>query len=487
MKKQLLYSFAAMVGLALTGCNGDYDDWANPQSYEQEAAKAAYGVTASAGGDANIVMPVADDEVRLVSVTAGSEEVVGYTVRKLLVNGTEVSGKFNGSDLVVSASELNNLVQQAAFSRAHKTYSLTVDLGFGANLANGDAVACNAQTTASITTATTPAADENGYYVLGDFVGQDWTLSAPIWMTDNEDGTYTATVTTKAEGSNWFKFYQGSYQDDADWDIANQGQMGCAVNGDASLAGFVVWQGDAEHPDGVQTPTISGKGTFEVTLDINNYTYTVKRAEARYYVVGVPTNWSQTDMSCMFYAHGDNIYSYTTSWSGAWDLQIWDHKGFGDWALTFGGINGDGSATGTLIPGGEGGAFQSPSAGYYTLTINMNDNSYAWTAVTPVAEYTSVSLIGDFNGWANEGVIELAELANAPHNWYVRATIPADGGLKFRADHDWAVSWGTDDPTAIGDVYYLEPGTGNITVPAGTYDFYLNDISGRWSVVKVEE
>lgn len=484
MKKQLLYSFAAMVGLALTGCNGDYDDWANPQSYEQEAAKAAYNVTVSAGSDAAIVMPVADDAVRLVSVTAGSEEVVGFTVRKLLVNGTEVSGTFNGSDLVVSAAELNNLVQQTAFSRAHKTYSLTVDLGFGANLSNGDAVAFDAQTTASITTQQTPAADTNGYYVLGDWQG--WDIANPTWMEDNGDGTYTVTVTTTAEGSNWFKFYQGSYQDNADWDIVNQGQMGCAVNGDASLAGFIVWQGDAEYPDGVQTPTINGAGTFDLTLDINNYTYTVKRAEARYYVVGNPNGWSDTDMSCMFYAHGDNVYTYTTLWAGAWDLKIWDQKGFGDWGQTFGGINGDGSETGTLIPGGDG-AFQAPSADYYTLTINMNDNSYVWTAVTPGAEYTAVSLIGDFNGWANEGEIELAELAGAPHNWYARATIPADGGLKFRADHDWAVSWGTDDPTEIGDVYYLEPGSGNITVPAGTYDFYLNDISGRWSVVKVEE
>lgn len=486
MKKQLLYSFAAMVGLVLTGCNGDYDDWANPQSYEQEKAADAYGVTVQKGSDATVVMPVEEDAVKLVSLSANNEKVTGYTLRKLFINDMEFNGSVNGSDIVVSASELAKTFQQLSGSRAKQTYDLNINFTFGANLDNGDAVAMEGSSTATLTTEETPAKDPEGYYMLGEW--QEWNLSDPTWMTDNGDGTYTATVNTPAE-TNWFKFYRGSRYDATDWDIVNEGQMGCAVNGDNANQGFIVWQGDALYPDGVQTPTISGVGTFEVTLDINNYTYTVKRAEAQYYVVGTINGWSQTDKSCMFYAHGDNVYSYTTEWAGAWDLKIWDEKGFGDWGKTFGGINGDGSVSGTLIPGGDG-AFQSPAAGYYTLTVNMNNYGYEWTAVTPTADYTAVSLVGDFNGWGNDGSsdVDMEQLAKAPHNWYVRTTIPSDGGLKFRANHDWAVSWGTSEPgTAVGDVYYLPIGGENITVPAGTYDFYLNDITGRWSIVKVEE
>jgi len=356
----------------------------------------------------------------------------------------------------------------ANFGRADQgsAYDLKVAVEYAANLVNGDAVDLgNAEVTTKITTVATPEKDPKGYYLLGQW--QNWDANNPTWMTDNGDGTYTATVTTG----------------DGDWDSINQGAMGCAVNGDNSLFNYVVWPNDPELGE-VQTAVISGAGTYEITLDINNYTYTVKRAEGRYYVVGNPQAWSTTDMSCMFYAHGANIYSYTTSWTGAWDLKIWDANGFGDWTKTFGGINGDGSATGTLIPGGDG-AFQSPAAGYYTLTINMNDNSYSWEAVAEPTEYTSVSLIGDFNGW--DGDTDLTQLELAPHNWYARVTIESDGGLKFRADHDWATSWGTTDKeTPIGDTYYLEPGDQNINVPAGTYDFYLNDITGRWSIVPVE-
>lgn len=94
----------------------------------------------------------------------------------------------------------------------------------------------------------------------------------------------------------------------------------------------------------------------------------------------------------------------------------------------------------------------------------MQDNTYKWTKLDnqSPATYTSVSLIGDFNSWG--GDVDLEKLpaidGNDSHNWYVRYTVPATGGLKFRADHDWATSWGVDKADkdkAIGDTYHLTP------------------------------
>lgn len=48
MKKTLLYSLAAFAALGLASCSEDYDDWANPQSYGQDAAAAKYGLTFAA-------------------------------------------------------------------------------------------------------------------------------------------------------------------------------------------------------------------------------------------------------------------------------------------------------------------------------------------------------------------------------------------------------------------------------------------------------
>ena len=79
-------------------------------------------------------------------------------------------------------------------------------------------------------------------------------------------------------------------------------------------------------------------------------------------------------------------------------------------------------------------------------------------------------------------------MEKAPHNWYARATLTADTELKFRANHKWDVNWGGDGSAEIDEEkYYVTPGGDNIKVPAGTYDFYLNDITGNWSIAKVVE
>ena len=67
MKKIFQYSFAALAGLVLASCNGDYEDWLKPQGYDQENPAAAYGVTAT---PASITMPVSDDDVTLFTFAA---------------------------------------------------------------------------------------------------------------------------------------------------------------------------------------------------------------------------------------------------------------------------------------------------------------------------------------------------------------------------------------------------------------------------------
>ncbi len=490
MKKTILYSLAALAAFSLASCSGDYDDWASPQAYSAEEAAAKYGVTFAAGPEANVVMPDADGEVQLVAISSSSENVTGYTVKSVTINGEPIDATIDNGIVSVSAADLNKLVESQNDSRAAVARSLDVKTTVSANLANGDAVTVDVAgaTQGSLTPYATPAIDAKGYYLLGNFSenGNGWDLGAPVWMTSNGDGTYTATVNTTGTGDNWYKFYSGSQYSNSDWDLVNSGQMGCQVNGDNALHNFLVYTGDAEYGE-VQTPVIHGQGQFEITLDMNNLTYTVKRAEAKYYITGGVNGWSSTSTENMFYAEGGNVYSYTTTWNGAWDLKFWDSKNVGAWANAWGtAVDGDGSAAGSLI-NSNAQSFQAPSKGYYTLTINMNTQTYTWTAVEPTADYTQVSLIGDFNGWG--GDVDLVQLAGAPHNWYVRATIPSDGGLKFRANHGWDVSWGTsadDKATPVGDVYALGLGGENITVPAGTYDFYLNDITGRWNIVPVK-
>ena len=196
-----------------------------------------------------------------------------------------------------------------------------------------------------------------------------------------------------------------------------------------------------------------------MTINMMDYTYTIEEMAGEYYMVGDLQGWNDdptTGMTCLFYPQSNTVMSYTTKWKGAWDLKFWAGADFGSWDKAYGcAVDGDNSPA---------------------FTIDMTTMKYTWTKLDNQApkEYTSISLIGDFNAW--NGDVDLTQVT--PHNWYAKVSIPSDGGLKFRADHDWAESWG--GIINIADNYYgkvIYGSNDNMTVPAGTYSVYFNDIT----------
>ena len=126
MKKHLLYSMVATAGLALAGCNGDYKDWEAPQSYAPEAASAAYGVTFAAGPQASFAMPVAESDLKIVTLTASASDVTGYTLKHLTVNGVEMGGSVSDNNIIVKANDLLNAAEKIYNSRAAVARTLEV-------------------------------------------------------------------------------------------------------------------------------------------------------------------------------------------------------------------------------------------------------------------------------------------------------------------------------------------------------------------------
>ena len=113
------------------------------------------------------------------------------------------------------------------------------------------------------------------------------------------------------------------------------------------------------------------------------------------------------------------------------------------------------------------------------MTVDFDAITYAWTKCENQipTEYTNISLIGDFNGWGDDADLEQI----APHNWAIsNFVVESAGGLKFRANHDWTVNWGAT--LNVADVNYgVGVGNGdNISVPAGTYNVFFNDITGEF-------
>ena len=443
----------------------------------------------------------------LVSITTDNQQVSGYSLNGLTINAAGEEGtpltldaEMVGNGVVVNATELAKAVDQLYGSRASEPRTLDVTTDFAINLANGDAVtSAKGKTQATVTPAPLPEEDPEGYYLLGAFTTGNWDPDAPVWMEAQGDGTYKATVTTATSGANYWGIYMGSHFVSGDWDSINQGVIGSETADNAEPQGLLSYTGDPIYTatnslvingEGTFTNSlvINGEGTFEITFDAKNFTYTVIRSEAMYYLVGAMNGWAASTQN-MLYTQGGNVYSYTTLWEGDANLKIWDSKSLGNWDVCWGAQEDNMNyESGSLVNTGAGSMVAPTKGEYYTFTMDMNAQTYTWTKLDPstITEYTSVSLIGDFNNWDVEGTeVDLTEVA--PHNWYGVMTVEADGGLKFRANHAWDVSWGAaSKDTPLGDSYYLPIGGDNITVSAGTYAFYLNDITGEWNIVRQE-
>ena len=294
MKKTLLYSLAVLASVTLASCNGDYDDWANPQTNPQEASAATYGITFAAGTEAESSLPDNDGIINLVTVNSSDADVTGFTLKDLKVNGEAINGKINGNSIQVNATELEKILCSQNKSRASVARDINVESKVSVNLASGDAVAINTvgTTTAKLKPSPTPAIDANGYYMLGEVNGNNWDPKNPVWMNKVSDGVYQLKVTTEKD-KNYFKFYEGSKWDETgNWDVINTGVMGCEKDGSEDASGTIYYTGDSWGTP--QTMVIAGKGTWIVTLDMNNLSYSVGKPIL--YMAGDANGWNHSDV-----------------------------------------------------------------------------------------------------------------------------------------------------------------------------------------------
>lgn len=448
MKKTLLYSLAAMASLALASCAGDYDDWANPQANEQEASAAEYGVTFANGSEAEGSMADEDGIINLVTVNSTDANVTGFTLKDFKVNGVAVNGTMVGNNVQVSASELEKIVCEQNKSRASVARDLNVETQVSINLASGDAVSITnkGETTGKFTPTATPQLDEKGYYMLGQVNGNEWDAKSPVWMNKISDGVYQLKVTTTAD-KNWFKFYAGSNYVKGDWDSINKGALGCKENGSEDSFGYILYNGDSWGE--LQTPVIPGAGTWIVTLDMNNLTYTVGKPVL--YMAGDANGWNQIDV-----LNGDDGvhftgYMYLNQNGFKFCTQPnWDGTNYGA------DFNTAGDAANITI---------TEPAGYYKVDVDLSAKTYTLIPITTIGIIGSASP----NGWDSD-----VDMTYVPYNaetkelgyWEAKDITLASGEIKFRANDDWAINWG-------GDTNALTQGGDNISVEAGTYDIKL--------------
>lgn len=445
MKKTFLYSLAVLASLTLASCNGDYDDWAQPQHNPQEASAAKYGITFTAGPEAECNMPDEDGVINLVTVNSTDANVTGYTLKDLKVNGEAIKGEISGNSIQVDATELEKILCNENKTRASVASNIKVESKVTVNLASGDAVAINTvgETTGKITTSPTPAIDPNGYYMLGEVNGNEWGPTKPVWMNKVSDGVYQLKVTTEKD-KNYFKFYEGSKWDKTgNWDVINKGVMGCEKDGSEDASGTIYYTGDSWGTP--QTMVIAGKGTWIVTLDMNNLSYSVGKPIL--YMAGDANGWNHSDVlnsndgvhftGYMYLNQNGFKFSTQPNWKGT----------------SYGADFDTAPDAGNIVITEE--------AGFYQVDVDLSAKKYTLTPFT-------IGIIGNATpkGW--DGDTDMTYNAEE-HCWELKDVTLTDGEMKFRSNH----SWNDPNPNWGGTLDALVQKGDNIAVAAGTYDIKL--------------
>ena len=354
-----------------------------------------------------------------------------------------------GNSVQVSASELEKLVCEQNKSRASVARGLKVETQVSINLASGDAVSITTkgETTGKFTPTATPQLDEKGYYMLGQVNGNEWdatSATSPVWMNKISDGVYQLKVTTTAD-KNWFKFYAGSSFVINDWNSINKGALGCKENGSEDTFGYILYDGDSWGK--LQTPVIPGAGTWIVTLDMNNLTYSVGKPVL--YMKGDANGWNGYD-----YLSGDDGVKFT-------GFMYLNQNGFkfttaSDWNGTNYGANFDTAKDAANITMTE-------PAGYYKVDVDLSAKTYTLYPIT------SISMIGDATpgGWDADTDLTY----NATERcWEIKDVHLEAKELKFRSNH----SWYDPNPNWGGTPDALVQKGGNIKVAEdGKYDVKL--------------
>lgn len=269
--------------------------------------------------------------------------------------------------------------------------------------------------------------------------------------------------------------------------------IGCAELNDSIVSLYQEANGGANPEANPMTAyirvqaSVSGSNTsyaYSSPVALSVIAQYVERNPDVYYIVGDMNGWG-TSTDHILYPSSTTVYSYTTQWTGAGNLKFWLDTQVGSWEVAYGCANdGDNSASGALVNSGSG-AIVVPTIGeYYTFTADIANMTYTWTRLdnqNPTS-YSTIGLIGIGGDWNND--IAMTEVA--PHNWYINTEITSDTEIKFRADNGWAASWGNGNN--LNDTNYgtAEFNGGNMTISAGTYDIYFNDITTEFVFVPVE-
>ena len=494
MKKISLYVSIALAGLFMGSCSDDFTNWANPQTNPQEDAITIPGFTATAAQAINF----ANVETDSVSTFTLSEAALpaGFTLDnarlELTPQGVENATKTTVNTSIEGKGAVADLSAAVVSVYGKRPSARTFDAQVYVNaVKDGQAVLIDAGKINLVMTPKAPFIDTN-YYLVGQMT--DWKLNTNLKFAHSdadvyEDPVFTIMFTTTDDNQYWKIIPQGNVDTGNIWAVENdpKGVVGVETDGDAAMSGTLLTT--TSKGEKAYAGKIAKAGIYQMTINMMDYTYTIKQIAPEYYLVGKLQGWSGEleGKTCLMYAESAMVQSYTTQWNEDANLKIWLGSDFGVWANAYGAKDdGDNSVEGKIA--GSGAIVCPEPCAFYTFKVDFSTMTYKWTKLenqTPKA-YEHVGLIGVGNDWNND--VDMKEVT--PHNWFIETTIP-EGNFKIRANHEWddSANWGYAEGQEFSSTGKLitSPVSQGIQVAGGKYRIFFNDITLEYAIIAVAE
>ena len=463
MKKSLIYGMVLATAL-MSSCKGDYADWAAPQGYDAEEAQ---NVSLTASDGATIDMNnVTGETINLFSTTfeapegftvTGYELEVGATEEEVDILPSDANGSIATADLVSLVESIYGKAPVERTLKAASTIYLSKD---------GESFYAHSNFVDVKVTLITPDISQN-YYLVGDFCGWDEASMLKFSHSDvniYDDPVFTIKFTTTEANQYWKIIPQKNIDNGEFW--ANPGVVGVAVDGDASMSGFLV-------TENAQAGKIEEPGKYIMTIDMMAGTYSITKQPLELYMTGSNYGWGATWLP-MTPCYGSDVDFWTIIYLHEGEqFKFAPQAGWGD---DFGGqatVNDVAGANITV----DGTNLVAGKAGWYLLYIH-NGSERTFTVLQP-----NVYLIGDTAGEWNvadshkftiptteDGVFESPAFANDAE---LRMCVSIEG-------FDW---WKTEFIILGGDIAYRGRGGDQerVAVKAGQ-KAYLNFAKGTGEI-----
>ena len=488
MIKKILLGMTLL--MAMVSCTEDYTDWSKPQ-VNAEPKAVEFGNGSVTPVDVIDLANVTEEKIQVASIVAPTSSDASYTPSFKINLGNKTFDIDNDGKMATA-----DLASYIAETYGKRPVEHDIDATLDAWISNGSTVVKMA-TSETFQIKAIPEAPfiDAAYYLVGDVTG--WQLNNDFKFNHSDadvydDPVFTLIFTTESDNQCWKIIPQGNVDLGNIWAVENdpKGVVGIEKDGDEALTGSLLTTNSEGNKAGAGK--IAKAGMYQMTINMMDYTYTIKEIYPEYYLVGALQGWDPEAKSCLMTAESLMVHKFTTKWTGDANLKIWLGSDFGgDWKNAFGSAKGDGVTTteGSLKTNGD--AIVCPEKdAYYTFTADFSTMTYKWTKLDNQnpTEFEYVGLIGVGGKWNEGDDIDLTQVA--PHNWYKANVKIPDGGFKIRADHKWRDdgNWGfdADQKYESKGTLICSGGSTSIPVPAGTYNIYFNDITGDYGFIEVK-